>query len=170
MEVVDQLRSPALRVGDTAPPIPDGLQSESLYSAEVTMLTQAFFCQKVWNVPIVYSTISIAVPVVPFAWDTPFIGKCDELLWRNIQAMDKERTKDLDQKHRYLNHVSIIQSSGTGKSRMVDEVAKRVFTIPINLRHEDMNPCVYKALPVMSLTNDTHGAQSWLRGWRMAAF
>jgi hypothetical protein len=34
----------------------------------------------------------------------------------------------------YSNVVSIIQSSGTGKSRMVDQLAPSVFTIPFNIR------------------------------------
>ncbi|THU96003.1 hypothetical protein K435DRAFT_110563 [Dendrothele bispora CBS 962.96] len=34
----------------------------------------------------------------------------------------------------YLNQVALIQSSGSGKSRMVDELAKLMPTIPINLR------------------------------------
>lgn len=36
----------------------------------------------------------------------------------------------------YSNTVSIIQSSGTGKSRMVDQLGHLVFTIPINIRAE----------------------------------
>jgi hypothetical protein len=36
----------------------------------------------------------------------------------------------------YGNQISIIQSSGYGKSRMVHEQAKLVFTIPFNLRPE----------------------------------
>ena len=34
----------------------------------------------------------------------------------------------------YSNVVSIVQSSGTGKSRMVDQLARSVFTIPFNIR------------------------------------
>jgi hypothetical protein len=34
------------------------------------------------------------------------------------------------------NTVSIIQSSGMGKSRMVDSLARVVFTIPFNIRNE----------------------------------
>ena len=34
----------------------------------------------------------------------------------------------------YSNVVSIVQSSGTGKSRMVDQLARSVFTIPLNIR------------------------------------
>jgi hypothetical protein len=38
----------------------------------------------------------------------------------------------------YADYLPIVQSSGTGKSRMVDEVAKKLFTILFNLR-EDAN-------------------------------
>ena len=34
----------------------------------------------------------------------------------------------------YVGHTSIVQSSGSGKSRLVDEVAKSIFTIPFNIR------------------------------------
>ena len=34
----------------------------------------------------------------------------------------------------YKSHAAIIQSSGSGKSRMVDEVSKLIFTIPFNIR------------------------------------
>jgi hypothetical protein len=37
----------------------------------------------------------------------------------------------------YANYLPIVQSSGTGKSRMVDELAGEVFTIPLNLREAD---------------------------------
>lgn len=36
----------------------------------------------------------------------------------------------------YTNSVPIIQSSGSGKSRTVDELAKIVFVIPLNIREE----------------------------------
>jgi len=34
----------------------------------------------------------------------------------------------------YGNMMTIIQSSGTGKSRMVDQLARIVFTLPFNIR------------------------------------
>ncbi|KAI1782186.1 hypothetical protein LXA43DRAFT_1187824 [Ganoderma leucocontextum] len=37
---------------------------------------------------------------------------------------------------KYMAHVSIVQSSGSGKSRLVDEVAKKIFTIPFNIREQ----------------------------------
>lgn len=41
-----------------------------------------------------------------------------------------------DRGRRYANMVSIIQSSGTGKSRTIDELARAVFTLPVNLRDD----------------------------------
>jgi hypothetical protein len=38
---------------------------------------------------------------------------------------------------KFQSFTSVIQSSGMGKSRVVDEVAKRIFTIPLNLREEN---------------------------------
>jgi len=34
----------------------------------------------------------------------------------------------------YANYLAIVQSSGLGKSRTVDEMSKRHFVIPMNLR------------------------------------
>lgn len=47
----------------------------------------------------------------------------------NINAMGRDGS--------LANCVALIQSSGTGKSRMVHELAKLVFTIPFNLRDPD---------------------------------
>lgn len=58
-------------------------------------------------------------------WNREYIGDCHKLLLKNIN--------DLDRGLFYSNTTSIIQSSGTGKSRMVDEQAKLVFTIPFNV-------------------------------------
>lgn len=37
----------------------------------------------------------------------------------------------------YAHYTSIVQSSGMGKSRTVDELAKDHFVIPLNLQKED---------------------------------
>lgn len=37
----------------------------------------------------------------------------------------------------YANQVSIVQASGTEKSRMLDEMAKTEFTIPFNLHDRE---------------------------------
>ena len=46
----------------------------------------------------------------------------------------------------YANFVPIIQSSGMGKSRLVDETAKLIFTIPFCLRGEDGGGCTSRAI------------------------
>ena len=42
---------------------------------------------------------------------------------------------DLPRFSSHPNYIPLIQSSGYGKSRLVDEVAKLVFTIPLNIRN-----------------------------------
>ena len=51
----------------------------------------------------------------------------------NINAMSREGD--------YATAIALIQSSGTGKSRMVDEQANLVFTIPFNLRDPTERVC-----------------------------
>ncbi|KAG9089296.1 hypothetical protein FS749_001444 [Ceratobasidium sp. UAMH 11750] len=63
------------------------------------------------------------------AWGVPFVGPAAELL---RQAMDQMNTKRRDAN--YANFLPIVQSSGMGKSRTVDELARRVFTLSFNLR------------------------------------
>ena len=50
----------------------------------------------------------------------------------------KEVIQDINKKRKpqnpYANMMTIIQSSGTGKSRMVDQLARVVFTLPFNIR------------------------------------
>ncbi|KAI0274350.1 hypothetical protein BGY98DRAFT_935949 [Russula aff. rugulosa BPL654] len=59
------------------------------------------------------------------AWDTPFEGDAADLLLESI-PMYLEEGMSL--------HANIVNSSGTGKSRMVDEVAKKIITVPMCLR------------------------------------
>ncbi|KAB5590064.1 hypothetical protein CTheo_6486 [Ceratobasidium theobromae] len=62
------------------------------------------------------------------AWATPYRGETVTLLKTAIQDMNVRRNN-----WGYANFVPIVQSSGTGKSRVVDELAKQIFTIPLNL-------------------------------------
>ena len=63
---------------------------------------------------------------IPAAWTVNYIGNYAGLLLENIKQMAGKEGP-------YSKQVSIIQSSGTGKSRMVHELAKLVFTIPFNI-------------------------------------
>jgi hypothetical protein len=60
------------------------------------------------------------------AWDNQYIGDHHSLMLKNICSLSR--------KEYYGNQISIIQSSGYGKSRMVHEQSKLVFTIPFNIR------------------------------------
>jgi hypothetical protein len=65
-----------------------------------------------------------------WAWRVPYQGNYSNLLEKCITQMNSTRTYE----HTYSNFIPIVQSSGTGKSRLVDQVAKAIFTIPFNLR------------------------------------
>ena len=60
------------------------------------------------------------------AWTSDYVGTDHEYLLAKLNAMSRSKP--------YSNSVTITQSSGTGKSRLVDEQGKLVFTIPFNLR------------------------------------
>ncbi|TFK36232.1 hypothetical protein BDQ12DRAFT_254389 [Crucibulum laeve] len=63
------------------------------------------------------------------AWKVPYIGTTHHLLHSTINDMNEKRGTKL-----YANLLPIVQSSGTGKSRTVHELARLVFTLPFNLR------------------------------------
>lgn len=71
----------------------------------------------------------ILFSALEMAWKTPYQGDNHRQLYEMICAM-----KDEGDTKAYSNTASIIQSSGCGKSRMVDEQADLVFTIAVNLR------------------------------------
>ncbi|KAI6101678.1 hypothetical protein EDD17DRAFT_1786370 [Pisolithus thermaeus] len=60
------------------------------------------------------------------AWTAEYHGNYHEVMLRNINSMNRGRI--------YAPFAEITQSSGTGKSRTVHELAALIFTIPFNLR------------------------------------
>ncbi|KAJ2931357.1 hypothetical protein H1R20_g5717, partial [Candolleomyces eurysporus] len=69
------------------------------------------------------------------AWKTPYEGNAHKILLGNIQKSYKACVA-------YGNIGAIIQSSGYGKSRTVDQLATLIRTIPMNVRNpEDSNQC-----------------------------
>src|SRR6266852_7737942 len=58
-------------------------------------------------------------------WDAPFKGDTADFLLATIPMYLKEGRR---------LHANIVNSSGTGKSRLVDEVAKKIITVPMCLR------------------------------------
>ena len=63
------------------------------------------------------------------AWVTPFVGDVHHVLAKDINEMNAARSGES-----YRNFLPIIQSSGMGKSRTVDQLATEIFTLPFNLR------------------------------------
>ena len=63
------------------------------------------------------------------AWDMEYKGNADKLFIQALHIMNTDRDRRI-----YDNFVPIVQSSGMGKSRMADEAAKYIFTLPFNLR------------------------------------
>ncbi|KIJ59767.1 hypothetical protein HYDPIDRAFT_170633 [Hydnomerulius pinastri MD-312] len=99
------------------------------------------------------------------SWEREYIGEAADALWDHIQDHVKERPVD-DPNARQMQsrptpplqycaqYAAIVQSSGTGKSRAIDELSKSRFVIPINLRDEtatgypprDTSVCSYFAV------------------------
>ena len=61
------------------------------------------------------------------AWTTQYRGEAPTVLWTQIKAAMKEP-------NRYARYLEIVQSSGTGKSRMIEELSREHLVIPVNLR------------------------------------
>lgn len=62
------------------------------------------------------------------AWQRAFKGEAAEVLLLTISSyLDKKRDP-------YSRQATIVNSSGTGKSRMVDQLATRIITVPMCLR------------------------------------
>ncbi|KAG6829942.1 hypothetical protein H0H92_002846 [Tricholoma furcatifolium] len=99
------------------------------------------------------------------AWKTPYVGEAHVLLRDTI---DEIRMKEASSWHskftRYGNFFSIIQGSGTGKSRVVDKLSESVFTIPFVLRNEKDESGFHmsgiQGYPVMDEYKG-HGSRRW---------
>lgn len=64
--------------------------------------------------------------VLDWAWKQDFLGDHHVFFLDEINRVSRGG--------HYSHYNVILQSSGTGKSRTVDEMAKLVFTLPFNLR------------------------------------
>ncbi|CAL1710532.1 unnamed protein product [Somion occarium] len=81
-----------------------------------------------------FRTIPLTVDTRPYdiaiqgSWEAPYIGDHHALFVYNLNRAERDRAV------RYSNSIAVVQSSGTGKSRMVHEASDLVFTIPCNIR------------------------------------
>jgi hypothetical protein len=76
--------------------------------------------------------IQTAVIAAHEAWSEEWLGDSDILLANQMDRLRQEPT-DLN-KQPYNHSIAIIQSSGMGKSRLVDSIAKKKFCFPFNIR------------------------------------
>jgi len=67
------------------------------------------------------------------AWEAEYVGEGATLLWAHIQECLQEVPLD-PYRRSYVKYSAIVQSSGMGKSRTVDEMSKSHFVIPVNVR------------------------------------
>ncbi|KAH9830312.1 uncharacterized protein C8Q71DRAFT_727552 [Rhodofomes roseus] len=65
------------------------------------------------------------------AFKLPYLGEADKALWKHMHTHCKPYSGSYE---RYAHHLVVVQSSGMGKSRMVDELSKSHFVIPIVTR------------------------------------
>ncbi len=67
------------------------------------------------------------------SWEREYKGVVADQLWKYV----KKHFNTSSTSKTYAHYTAIVQSSGTGKSRAVDELAKLHFVIPLCLRHEE---------------------------------
>ncbi|PCH38944.1 hypothetical protein WOLCODRAFT_141017 [Wolfiporia cocos MD-104 SS10] len=102
-------------------------------------------CRKKWSFrklreqAVLHRTVFKTPPItITKAWRDKYWGDLHTMLLKDIRKMNNDRKskphgEDIDI---YANCLPIIQSSGTGKSRMVEELANLIFTIPFCIRQE----------------------------------
>ncbi|QRW12304.1 hypothetical protein RhiLY_11303 [Ceratobasidium sp. AG-Ba] len=99
----------------------------------ITLLEHSVFSRMIWaaqsRLRNQHYSLNYLEEATIGAWTAPYVGKTAQVLKSNLNRMNVWCGSAP-----YANYVPITQSSGTGKSRAVDELAKEVFTIPFCLR------------------------------------
>ncbi|CAE6378205.1 unnamed protein product [Rhizoctonia solani] len=70
------------------------------------------------------------------AFKEPYKGELPQLFISTLNKYSESSMVTPARERAYNRSISIIQSSGVGKSRLVEEAANTIFTIPINIREE----------------------------------
>ena len=79
----------------------------------------------------IYDILSVAI-ATELSWKKPYVGNAADALWHHIE--EHHQNRDAEGGSVYAHYAAIVQSSGMGKSRTVDEMAKEHFVLPINVR------------------------------------
>lgn len=101
------------------------------------------------------------------AWQGSYEGNshlvfCNALAdWNGTRkALGSTESRPYQVEAPYLNVITMVQSSGTGKSRTIYEVATHVFTIPINLRREGPSTSAFESYLFTAYT-EAPSVTSW---------
>lgn len=81
-----------------------------------------------------YLLIYISTLAITLAWKDMYIGNYHELFARSVDDMNAQRIKG---DNPYGNYISIVQSSGLGKSRLIREAAGLKFSLIFNVSAAD---------------------------------
>jgi hypothetical protein len=99
------------------------------------------FDRRYEHVPRFFVTLLITfaelVIAVIKSWDATFQGDAADVLLKSISTSLDRQGNDV-----YAQFSSIVNSTGTGKSRMVDQLGTKVITIPMCLRGEGVQGMV----------------------------
>ena len=77
------------------------------------------------------------------AWNSTFQGNAERVLLETIaDLLDKKRSP-------YARLTSIVNSSGTGKSRIVDQLGMTIITVPMCLRPEGSQGIIHSPFGVL---------------------
>ena len=88
--------------------------------------------------------ISYPITATIDAWNSDFKGSAADVLLAAISDyLDKE-------KECYARLASIVNSSGTGKSRMVDQISRKIITVPVCLREYGSGGLTHDVLLVLT--------------------
>ncbi|KAF8138824.1 hypothetical protein EV363DRAFT_1314913 [Boletus edulis] len=66
-------------------------------------------------------------------WRDAYVGEGVDALWEHIQTSFEMSSRSGSNRRVYAKYCPVVQSSGMGKSRAVDEMSKYHFVIPVNL-------------------------------------
>ena len=69
------------------------------------------------------------IAAVISAFKSPYLG--------NTAAIERAIDQVIDDSNLYANAIPFVQSSGTGKSRLMSELGKKIFVLVLNLREDD---------------------------------
>lgn len=73
---------------------------------------------------------AIQLEAVRKHWKDDYVGESDEALLQDLNAVSANVT------NLYAKYMNVVQSSGTGKSKTIQQISTKVFTVPFVIRED----------------------------------